>query len=468
MESRLKRLEIDAERAKFNRMKQNSPELDCNRTHSSQREGAARTKETLPGSSTNNQSAGSFKLPAKPQPCEDNDKEDSPAELVRANSWAEEVEAQYSPGVTQGLDDRRQWTSQRRIPSEWQNELDGQVKEAADRAGRERRTRRGNREPQPSRITTGGGASTRMEGESHNCAKFNPQEIHHWFGESTDEQSNSDSDTDSRDWSTIDREGRRRDRRRRAQDRKQRKMSDVAHKARRMVGLGPISDKDIDHQFSITKDYSKAKIWAAKAHLASQYEYNQVELDRLEIVKTKQNSKDEIIYIALRNEMDVRDIYSRKAECMKDDNTVKQYIPPQYFERFSTLNRICKDRRTEDPYLKTQVRFGDKDLIVLTKEKGSEDPYRVADLKSFVGNQELPDFDITIRWRIQEDRPPRRRLGTGPATAASRNRTPSVNNPLVRQHSSNTDLARKKPRTTEKSKECETPTTGQTDMDTTQ
>ena len=48
------------------------------------------------------------------------------------------------------------------------------------------------------------------------------------------------------DWNTMDREGRNRDRRRRTRERREMKTIEVAGKARRMVGLGPIMDQDIE------------------------------------------------------------------------------------------------------------------------------------------------------------------------------------------------------------------------------
>ena len=168
-----------------------------------------------------------------------------------------------------------------------------------------------------------------------------------------------------------------------------------------------------------TRNYSQAKTWAVKAHLAQHYCYNQQELDALDILETKRTNKDDIVYIATANEMDIKDIYSRKAECRSDDTTVKIFIPPQFYSRFSALNRICADKRSRDESLKTQIRFGERDLVILTKEKGSQEPYYTENLNVFTEGEELPEVDMTIKWRFHEDRPPRRRVASphpSPAT----------------------------------------------------
>ena len=60
----------------------------------------------------------------------------------------------------------------------------------------------------------------------------------------------------------------------------------------------------------------------------------------------------------------------RKAECKIVNTVVKSFVPPQFFERFSALNRICATRRSEDSNLKTQLRFGEKDLLIFSQGKG--------------------------------------------------------------------------------------------------
>ena len=148
----------------------------------------------------------------------------------------------------------------------------------------------------------------------------------------------------------------------------ERKKAELTLKARHMAGIVPITSQDIEKHRRSTSDYNTAKVWAVKTHLAKHYKYDQEELDVLDILETKCNIKYDIVYIAVANERDIKDIYSRKAEFRSDNIVVKSFIPPQFWERFSALNRLCTQRRSQDDSLKTQTRFGERDLIVLTKE----------------------------------------------------------------------------------------------------
>ena len=52
-----------------------------------------------------------------------------------------------------------------------------------------------------------------------------------------------------------------------------------------------------------------------------------------------------------------------------------------------------------NPNLKTQVRFGQRDLEILTKVKGSQELFRQVDLKEFIGDNVLPGYDHDIKFR---------------------------------------------------------------------
>ena len=329
--------------------------------------------------------------------------------IQRSDSWAEEVEREVEKRTKANgedrfeVEDREQWTVDRRVPSKWAENLEREVRGSAERVGRSRQQRKTARMDGQRKV------ADRLEDE-HECGSEKVKRVHHWFGRSSGEETDS---SDPEGWNTMDREGKNEEKRRRARERGEKMKTEVTMKARRMAGVGPITTEEIDQQWTKTKDYNKAKIWAVKAHLAVYYRYNQEELDRLEILETKRNIKDEIIYIAVTNESDIRDIYSRKAECRRDDTVVKSYIPPQYWERFVALNRVCAEKRALDGKLKTQIRFGTKDLIILTKEKGSQDPYYMENLDDFTDGRTLLKVDLGLKWKFQEDRPPRRRVGSG-------------------------------------------------------
>ena len=212
----------------------------------------------------------------------------------------------------------------------------------------------------------------------------------HWFGSCGEVETEISSEEEEEGWDKMERRRRNRDRRKRQKERNRRIQEDVTEKARRMVGLGPITEEDIKEQMTAAKDYRTAKVWEIKKHLADNYEYNQEELNRLNIVETKRSLKgDDIVYLAMTDKADIRDIYACKAECCNDDTTVKMFIPPQYYERFMELNRLCADRRNQEGNLKTQLRFGENDLKVLTKVKGEDAPYHVVSLHEFAEGDQL-------------------------------------------------------------------------------
>ena len=89
--------------------------------------------------------------------------------------------------------------------------------------------------------------------------------------------------------------------------------------------------------------------------------------------------------------------------------------------------------------MKTQIRFGENDLVVLTKQKGSDETYKRVNMFDFTGGIKLPEFDMKLKWKIQEDRPPRRRIPQSreSMTEKSGREDPSGQKNLIRQHSEN-------------------------------
>ena len=99
------------------------------------------------------------------------------------------------------------------------------------------------------------------------------------------------------------------------------------------------------------------------------------------------------------------------ADSRNDTIIVRDYIPPQVHERFMALNKICSSRRMEDDNIKTQIRFGNNDLEVFLKTKGTKEQYKQVKLKDFVGDLgTLPPFNHDIKWKKNVDRPYRRKL----------------------------------------------------------
>ena len=158
-----------------------------------------------------------------------------------------------------------------------------------------------------------------------------------------------------------------------------------------------------------SRDLERAKRIAFKDHLAKHYDFQDEDLRTMIINETKMANKGEesVIYASFENFEDVREIYIRQAEFRNDDLTVRGYVLPQFYERHTSLNKICKNLRENNPDLKTQLRFGFKDIEVFTKTKGEGEPYKQVNIKDLT-EEIVPEFNHKIKWRKQTDRLPYR------------------------------------------------------------
>ena len=421
LEERMQRMETNMQRLQYQRMTSHTVGKESSKPPQFQLDGRAARKSA---------DRSKDKLAAVPTPPLDKETEDLEDDrqaegLTRQMSWADEVEAVVNSKdksnddidreilMRQKQNDRDQWINKKR--STWAEDLEADLKKDGDRP----------RSPTSRRLDRRKNEDTEVVKEHKTCREEKVMiNVVHWFGEceaDSDESSEEDENEDLDDWELVERKKKNQRKRRKAAIKKQRKQEEIAEKAQRMVGIGPILDGDISKHMKDTKDYSKAKVWAIKEHLAINYKYNQEELDKISIVETKRSHKgDNIIYLAMLDKGDIRDIYARKAECKADKTTVKNFIPPQFYDKFMALNKLCAGRRSEDSQLKTQIRFNNRDLEVLVKVKGGEDPYKTVDLKKFAAGGHIPSFDNTIKWRWQEDRQPRRRVMSEDALPAGR------------------------------------------------
>ena len=98
------------------------------------------------------------------------------------------------------------------------------------------------------------------------------------------------------------------------------------------------------------------------------------------------------------------------AECQDHDLYAVDFIPPQYYDRYIALSRFAKDIRLKDKKVKTQIRFGQKDVELLTKTRGSDERYEIVPMEEIKSTNPLPKFEHSKKWSRREDRPPRRRV----------------------------------------------------------
>ena len=60
-------------------------------------------------------------------------------------------------------------------------------------------------------------------------------------------------------------------------------------------------------------------------------------------------------------------------------------------------------KRSLDKTLKTQFRWGHKDVQVFVKTRGENEKFRKIPLKEFMDGDELPDYDSALRWNQRRD-----------------------------------------------------------------
>ena len=185
----------------------------------------------------------------------------------------------------------------------------------------------------------------------------------------------------------------------------------VTEKANKLIGIGPIYQQSIEHFYDILGDYTEAKIMAAKEYLTAQLRFSEDEMKNFDISDTQVSTGSEnTLYIALSDRESVIDIRTRMADCQNPSLWAVDFIPPQYYERYMALSRIARDMRSRDNQLKTQVRFGPRDVELVTKRRGSDERYTIVPLGSIEMDDQLPKYDHSIKWRRRQDRPPRRRV----------------------------------------------------------
>ena len=263
-----------------------------------------------------------------------------------------------------------------------------------------------------------------------------------WFCE---EYSESDSDSsqgeEPNQWTEIERKKRNLIKKKEQKQKLIQRKENIATRMKHMVGVGPIPQESISHFEKTTKNPNEARIEAIKEYLRYYLKYDTEELNDLNFMETKRAAKDDVIYFALSDQSDIREIYFRRASSGNDDLCVRDYIPPHYHGRYKVLTNKASVLREQDNTLKTQVRWGDKDVEIWTKRKGSDERYRKIDIKEFMGDTPLPEFDAKIKWTQRKEEKTRRKPVFGeenpvlPSLAAGRREMEMARQSLVRMHS---------------------------------
>ena len=282
-----------------------------------------------------------------------------------------------------------------------------------------------------------------------------------WFCDSdseTDDDNPSSSEEEGegeKNWETVQRVKKNEEKRKTRRTLLEKKKSSTSSKASMIVGLGPITKLSVDFFEKQLKDFEKAKYEAVKEYLSHFLNYESDEIEELGIEST-QLAKDDVMYVAFSDQSNIRELYGRIAASQNLDIVTRNFVPPQFFERYMFISRKCRELRESNSNVKTQMRFGRQDVEVLTKSRGTEEPYKLVSLNKICysgsGMEEvIPEFDNSIKWKKKKDKQPRR----PPPINPRRGKPPSMwlegEPPLDSRHqlsrtSSQNDAPKKKPK----------------------
>ena len=189
-------------------------------------------------------------------------------------------------------------------------------------------------------------------------------------------------ETSEEDWEgTEDKVQRNLEKKKRQRLNKQNKIEKAAKVGRCTLGLGPIKLQSIDYFFTITGDYEEAKQMAAVEFLTEYLQFDHDDMTDMQITDTKiSQKKDDILYIVFGDPDIVKNVRRRVADCQNSSIRMRDFIPPQFFDRYSALAKYASEIRTNDKSKKTQIRFGESDLILLTKTRGSDELFLPLDM----------------------------------------------------------------------------------------
>ena len=192
--------------------------------------------------------------------------------------------------------------------------------------------------------------------------------------------------------------------------------------------------------------------------------------EELDIIETKRAAKDNIIYCVLAKIEEVKEIHVRKATSEDGKIMTRDYIPPQLHARYMAIAAKATERRSGDSKLKTQLRWGEKDVEVYVKTKGSQEPLKKTDLYDFMEGTTLPEYDNNIKWKARPERRQRRNLTFNNKNAAlpslrkNKEQQHSEGSGIIRQHS-NSSASRTNKKQKQDISELSSPGTTDTEME---
>ena len=280
--------------------------------------------------------------------------------------------------------------------SDWQKSVQEELKEAADKANKIEQAKM-------------------EEAKKKRKAKGGMKGLKKWFAQESPETSEVSEDSDSSENETeieiINRRERNKIRKRRNNDNKKRLKAEVALKASHTLGCQPIKKEDVEAMMIKTGDIKEARKLAVLKYLRDFLQYNDEELKQVDILDTKISPKgDHTVYAVFKNLETVKEIHWRLGEIRNPAIIVRNYVPPQYWARYMHLNRECTAYRAENANMKTQLRFGEHDVEILLKQKGTGESYKKVPYETITDPRYVPKFDYNFKWTQSSNTAPRRKL----------------------------------------------------------
>ena len=243
-----------------------------------------------------------------------------------------------------------------------------------------------------------------------------------WFGTS-DTESGEDSEEEKDTWQKISRVEKNEKKKEKMEERKRSRREEVTKKAKNIIGLGPIKKSSIKHFQKAGRNLEDSKEEALKEYMRFYLHYTEKELEEIEIGATQICQKDDFLYVAFSNFEEIKEIHARVADFKDDRIQTRNYIPPQYYERYKFLNKRCQEYRQSDKNKKTQMRFNIDDIEVLIKDKGTTDPYRVISHEEICNIGDIPEYDHKVEWKMRKER---RMRNTENSVSPNRGEPPSL------------------------------------------
>ena len=193
-------------------------------------------------------------------------------------------------------------------------------------------------------------------------------------------------------------------------DKEKKKNIEKIEKAARVgqctIGIGPIKGQSFEYFYKITGDFPEAQKMAAVEFLQEYLKFDSEDLTDCNITDTKISRKgDDILFIVFDSPDIVKNIRRRIADCQNDHIRTREYVPPQFFNRHNAVSKYAAEMREKDRTLKTQIRWTNNDIVLMTKTRGTDEAFTPITMTEIAEIIDLPRIEYNLVWNRKPDRP---------------------------------------------------------------